>query len=177
MGVCNQNALSLKCGNHTIIAPACGCADDREDSAAKRAKNGKIAWGAALAVLCFALLWFNVLDPSLPKSQASEVASQTADAGTQAGDGSQTGDAAQAAADKVEEVKDAAADKAAEAVDNAADKLKGALGKQSSAESIEKEKLRPQAPRGTCGYFMLYDMPLLHTFISPLPLFLLPELR
>lgn len=97
MGVCNQNALSLKCGNHTIIAPACGCADDREDSAAKRAKNGKIAWGAALAVLCFALLWFNVLDPSLPKSQASEVASQTADAGTQAGDGSQTGDAAQAA--------------------------------------------------------------------------------
>ena len=97
MGACNQNALSLRCGNHTLIAPACGCADDREDSAAKRAKNGKIGWGVALAVLCFALLWFNVLDPDLPKSQASEVASQTTEAGPQAGDGSQTAEAAQAA--------------------------------------------------------------------------------
>ena len=77
MGACNQNALSLKCGTHTLIAPACGCADDREDSAAKRAKNGKIAWGAALAVLCFALLWFNVLDPDLPKSQAADAPGNT----------------------------------------------------------------------------------------------------
>ena len=77
MGACNQNALSLRCGNHTLIAPACGCADDREDSAAKRAKNGKIAWGVALAVLCFALLWFNVLDPDLPKSQAADTPGNT----------------------------------------------------------------------------------------------------
>ena len=99
MGACNQNALSLKCGTHTLIAPACGCADDREDSlkcgthtliapacgcaddredsAAKRAKNGKIAWGVALAVLCFALLWFNALDPDLPKSQAADVPGNT----------------------------------------------------------------------------------------------------
>ena len=95
MGACNQNALSLRCGNHTLIAPACGCADDREDSAAKRAKNGKIGWGIALAVLCFALLWFNVLDPDLPKSQAASVATQTADAGAQAGEGAQAGDDAQ----------------------------------------------------------------------------------
>ena len=77
MGACNQNALSLRCGNHTLIAPACGCADDREDSAAKRAKNGKIGWGVALAVLCFALLWFNVLDPDLPKSQAADTPGNT----------------------------------------------------------------------------------------------------
>ena len=77
MGACNQNALSLKCGTHTLIAPACGCADDREDSAAKRAKNGKIGWGVALAVLCFALLWFNVLDPDLPKSQAAAAPGNT----------------------------------------------------------------------------------------------------
>ena len=77
MGACNQNALSLRCGNHTLIAPACGCADDREDSAAKRTKNGKIAWGVALAVLCFALLWFNALDPDLPKSQAADVPGNT----------------------------------------------------------------------------------------------------
>jgi len=91
MGACNQSALSLRCGNHTLIAPACGCADDREDSAAKRAKNGKIGWGAALAVLCFALLWFNVLDPDLPKSQAADATVQTADAGTQAGEGAAPG--------------------------------------------------------------------------------------
>ena len=95
MGACNQNALSLRCGNHTLIAPACGCADDREDSAAKRAKNGKIGWGVALAVLCFALLWFNVLDPDLPKSQAADATVQTADAGAQAGEGAQAGDDAQ----------------------------------------------------------------------------------
>ena len=29
---CSQNALSFKAGTHTIIAPACGCADDRPDS-------------------------------------------------------------------------------------------------------------------------------------------------
>ena len=95
MGACNQNALSLRCGNHTLIAPACGCADDREDSAAKRAKNGKIGWGVALAVLCFALLWFNVLDPDLPKSQAADATVQTADAGAQAGEGAQADDDAQ----------------------------------------------------------------------------------
>lgn len=94
MGACNQNALSLRCGNHTLIAPACGCADDREDSAAKRTKNGKIAWGVALAVLCFALLWFNVLDPDLPKSQAADATVQTADAGAQTAEGTQTGEAA-----------------------------------------------------------------------------------
>lgn len=99
MGACNQNALSLRCGNHTLIAPACGCSDDREDSAAKRAKNGKIGWGVALAVLCFALLWFNVLDPDLPKSQAADATVQTADAGAQAGEGAQAGDDAQVSDD------------------------------------------------------------------------------
>ena len=71
MNVCNQNALSLKCGSCTILAPAAGCADDKADSAQNRAKYGKIAWGIALAVLCFALLWFNVLDPSVKKTAAS----------------------------------------------------------------------------------------------------------
>ena len=81
MGACNQNALSLRCGSHTILAPAGGCADDREDSAQKRDRNGKIAWGIALAVLCFALLWFNVLDPAVSKAEettAQNTAAQTA---------------------------------------------------------------------------------------------------
>ena len=74
MNVCNQNALSLKCGSCTILAPAAGCADDKADSAQNRDKYGKIAWGIALAVLCFALLWFNVLDPSVRKSADSDTA-------------------------------------------------------------------------------------------------------
>ena len=103
MQVCNQNALSMKCGGHTILAPACGCADDKADSAEKRAKFSRIAWGIALAVLCFALLWFNVLDPSVKKNSEANTAQQTAqnaeqasadgenadadDAGTEAADG------------------------------------------------------------------------------------------
>ena len=75
---CSQNALSFKAGTHTIIAPACGCADDRPDSVQKRSQYGRIAWGAALAVLCFALVWFNFLDPSVRKAGAQEAGAQTA---------------------------------------------------------------------------------------------------
>ena len=67
---CSRNALSLRAGTRTILAPACGCADDQPDSAQKRSKYSRIGWGAALAVLCFALLWFNVLDPSVRKTGA-----------------------------------------------------------------------------------------------------------
>ena len=93
MSVCNKNALSLKCGNYTIIAPDGGCADDKPDSVEKRAKYSSFAWGIAVAVLCFALLWFNVLDPSFKKSsgagqQASQASGQ--DAGQQA-DGQDAG--------------------------------------------------------------------------------------
>ena len=71
MDVCNQKAISLKAGTFTLKAPAGGCADDKPDSEAKRQKLGKIAWGAALAVLCFALAWYNFLDPNI-KKQAAE---------------------------------------------------------------------------------------------------------
>ena len=93
MSVCNKNALSLKCGNYTIIAPDGGCADDKPDSVEKRLKYNSFAWGVAVAVLCFALLWFNVLDPTFKKSsgagqQASQASGQ--DAGQQA-DGQDAG--------------------------------------------------------------------------------------
>ena len=91
---CSQNALSFKAGTHTIIAPACGCADDRPDSVQKRSQYGRIAWGAALAVLCFALVWFNFLDPSVRKAGAQEAGAQTANgqaAGTQTADGQAAG--------------------------------------------------------------------------------------
>ena len=73
MDVCNQKAISLKAGSFTLKAPAGGCADDKPDSEAKRQKLGKIAWGVALVVLCFALAWYNFLDPNI-KKQAAEPA-------------------------------------------------------------------------------------------------------
>ena len=83
MDVCNQKAISLKAGSFTLKAPAGGCADDRPDSEARRRKLGKIAWGVALAVLCFALLWYNVLDPNIKKDAADPAQTeQTAETGT-----------------------------------------------------------------------------------------------
>lgn len=98
MSVCNKNALSLKCGNYTILAPDGGCAGDKPDSAEKRAKYSRIAWGIALAVLCFALLWFNFLDPSFKKSagaNAGQQAAQTSgqNAGQQAAAGTESAQA------------------------------------------------------------------------------------
>ena len=71
MDVCNQKAISLKAGKFTLIAPAGGCADDQPDSGARRKKLEKIAWGAALAVLCVALLWYNFLDPNIEKGDTA----------------------------------------------------------------------------------------------------------
>ena len=67
MNACNQGAISIKAGKITLKAPAKGCADDGPDAADKRKRRGRILWGIALAVLCFALLWFNVLDPAVKK--------------------------------------------------------------------------------------------------------------
>ena len=64
MDVCRQDAISLKAGKVTLIAPAAGCADDKPDSADRRARGKRIAWAAAIAILAFALLWYNVLDRS-----------------------------------------------------------------------------------------------------------------
>ena len=97
MSSCSRNALSLKAGTYTILAPACGCADDRPDSAQKRTKHGRIAWGAALAVLCFALVWFNFLDPSVRKAGVKATAPQTVNGQTA---DAQASAAAQTAADQ-----------------------------------------------------------------------------
>ena len=68
MDVCNQKAISLKAGSITLKAPAGGCADDKPDSELKRKKAAKIAWGAALVVLCAALVYYNFLDPNIKKN-------------------------------------------------------------------------------------------------------------
>ena len=76
MEVCNQGAISIQAGKLILKAPARGCADDEPDALQRHRKLGRILWGLALAVLCFALLWFNVLDPAvkeeiIPSAQPS----------------------------------------------------------------------------------------------------------
>ncbi len=65
MDVCARKAISFKAGSVTLKAPEGGVPGEPENAPARRKRNGRIAWGAALAVLCAALLWFNVLDPDL----------------------------------------------------------------------------------------------------------------
>ena len=62
MNVCAQKAISLKAGKVTLKAPE-GISGEEEQK--KRGRAGRVAWGVALAVLCFALVWFNFLDPSV----------------------------------------------------------------------------------------------------------------
>ena len=70
MDVCSRGAISIKAGRVTLKAPERGCAGDQPDTPAKRRSLGLIIWGGALALLCFALVWFNFLDPSVKKASA-----------------------------------------------------------------------------------------------------------
>ena len=83
MDVCRQGAISMKAGRITLMAPEGGCADDRPDSEARRARGRRIAWGAAIAVLAFALVWFNVLDRSGDAAAVSGPAAQSYTVGNQ----------------------------------------------------------------------------------------------
>ena len=67
MDACNQGAISIKAGKITLKAPAKGCMNDSPEVPGRLRKRGRILWGIALAVLCFTLLWFNVLDPAVKK--------------------------------------------------------------------------------------------------------------
>lgn len=80
MEVCKQGAISIKAGRITLKAPEMGCAGDAPDAPARRRKTGRILWGAALAVLCFALVWFNFLDPAVRKDVQQKQATTEAPA-------------------------------------------------------------------------------------------------
>ena len=155
MSVCNKNALSLKCGNYTIIAPDGGCADDKPDSAEKRAKYSSFAWGVAVAVLCFALLWFNVLDPTFKKSsgagagqQASQASGQDAGAGQNADEGQQS---AQASGQTASDGQQAAAGTETAQADgqNASDGQQAAAGTEAAQADGQNTGAEQQAAAGT----------------------------
>ena len=69
MDVCSQGAISIKAGGITLKAPEPRRAGEAPDG---RRRPGRIVWGAALAVLCFALIWFNLLDPAVRQDTGKE---------------------------------------------------------------------------------------------------------
>ena len=73
MDSCARKAIFLKAGKTVLKAPAATLSDSEQ---AKRRQGGRIAWGVALAVLCFALLWFNFLDPAVRAAKTETVAPQ-----------------------------------------------------------------------------------------------------
>ena len=62
---CAQGAISLKCGTITLKGPETGRNADPEPVIRRRRKAGRVAWGIALAVLVFAVCWFNFIEPAL----------------------------------------------------------------------------------------------------------------
>ena len=82
MDVCSQDAISIKAGRITLKAPGKGCAGDGSDARDKRRSLGRILWGLAIALLCFALVWFNFLDPSVKNAAESQAEPAAAAAGS-----------------------------------------------------------------------------------------------
>ena len=94
MDVCAQKAISLKAGKVVLMAPE-DAGSHKAGNAVKvpaealdgkacetRKKAGRIAWGIALAVLCFALVWFNFLDPAVRAETGAGVSGQAGAGGS-----------------------------------------------------------------------------------------------
>ena len=90
VGTCAQGAVSLKCGKITLLGPETGKNADPEPEIRKRKKAGRAAWGIAVAVLVFAVAWFNFIEPAaeqagVPSPAVSEQPAENGDAaGTEA---------------------------------------------------------------------------------------------
>ena len=90
---CAQGAISLKCGKITLKGPEIGKNADPEPVVQKRKKIGRILWGVAIAVLVFAVCWFNFIEPALEKADepaaaavvTEQAAVETGSAETEAG--------------------------------------------------------------------------------------------
>ena len=62
--ICSQGAIFLMCGKITLRGPEAGMNADPEPEIRKRKRAGRIAWGIAVAVLVFAVAWFNFIEPA-----------------------------------------------------------------------------------------------------------------
>ena len=74
MESCAQGAISLMAGKIILAGPVSGKRADPESVIKKRRNIGRIAWGIALAVLVFALVWFNCIIPAGEADSREETA-------------------------------------------------------------------------------------------------------
>ena len=65
---CSRGALSIQAGKITLKAPEIPGQVADPEASRRRKSIGRVLWGIALAVLCFALLWFNVIDPAVGRT-------------------------------------------------------------------------------------------------------------
>ena len=72
MAHCSQGAISIRAGRITLKAPEIPGREGGPDAARKQRSRGRALWGAALAVLCFAVLWYNVIDPAVAGKAGTE---------------------------------------------------------------------------------------------------------
>ena len=80
---CSRGAISIRAGRLTLKAPDGRGRQTAPDALRRQKTLGRALWGAALALLCFAILWYNVLDPAVgKKTKASAGETQTADTQT-----------------------------------------------------------------------------------------------
>ena len=69
---CSQGAISIRAGKIILKAPEIIGKDTAPERPRRRKACHRAAWAAALAVLCFAVLWFNVIDPAAAKEPEGE---------------------------------------------------------------------------------------------------------
>ncbi len=75
MDACAQGAISIRAGRIVLKAPKAEPAHGGTDVSQKRRAHSRIIRCAAPAILCLALVWFNVLDPAARQDSKSPVAS------------------------------------------------------------------------------------------------------
>ena len=91
MDFCARDAISLKAGKITRVPPKSDLADRSLQSGKKRQKIKTCVGAAALALLIFALIWFNFIDPAADHTKAelfnqqSSAASETVVTGYEPG--------------------------------------------------------------------------------------------
>ena len=73
---CSQGAISIRAGKIMLKGPEPPGQAIAQEAPRKQKSRGRALWGAALAVLCFAVLWYNVIGPaaagSAPEAQPGE---------------------------------------------------------------------------------------------------------
>ena len=69
---CGRGAISIQAGKIILKAPEIRGKEAAPESSRRRKTLGRALRGAALAALCFAVLWYNVIDPAAGKEPSEK---------------------------------------------------------------------------------------------------------